>query len=122
MRPFGISTLITGFDPPAIPCLYQTEPSGASSAWKATAIGRNSKTVSEFLQKHYAEGDREAMVKLVVQALMESVEPSAKMIEVAVITAKEGLRVMSDDEVDAVIKGLEDEKAAADAAKKGTSS
>lgn len=35
VRPFGISTLIVGFDPnDTIPRLYQTEPSGIFSAWK----------------------------------------------------------------------------------------
>jgi hypothetical protein len=39
VRPFGISTLIVGFDPnDTIPRLYQTEPSGIFSAWKVCHI------------------------------------------------------------------------------------
>lgn len=52
-RPFGLSTLIVGFDELGKPCLYQTDPSGTYSSWRANAIGRNGKTVREYLEKHY---------------------------------------------------------------------
>ena len=55
VRPFGISTFIVGFENKE-PKLYQTEPSGAYALWKANAIGRNSKTLREFLEKNYKEG------------------------------------------------------------------
>lgn len=119
VRPFGISTLIVGFDPLGVPLLYQTDPSGICTAWKANAIGRNSKTVREFLEKHYAETSGHDTIKLVVKALMETVEAGSKSLEVAVMERGTGLRFLSDDEVDAVVKELEEEKAAAEAAKRG---
>ena len=39
MRPFGISTLVCGYDRHGLH-LYQTDPSGTFYAWKANAIGK----------------------------------------------------------------------------------
>jgi len=119
VRPFGISTLIVGFDPLGVPLLYQTDPSGICTAWKANAIGRNSKTVREFLEKHYVETSGRDTVKLTVKALMETVEAGSKSLEVAVMEKGTGLRILTDAEVDAMVKEIEDEKAAAEAAKRG---
>ncbi|KAG2327668.1 hypothetical protein Bca52824_010396 [Brassica carinata] len=56
VRPFGLSTLIVGFDPyTRIPAPYQTDPSGMFSAWKANATGRNSNSIREFLEKNYKD-------------------------------------------------------------------
>ncbi|KAI6043057.1 nucleophile aminohydrolase [Pisolithus marmoratus] len=87
VRPFGISTLIIGFDPhDTRPRLYQTEPSGIYSAWKANAIGRSSKTVREFLEKNYKEDmTREESIKLTVKSLLEVVQTGAKNIEISVM-------------------------------------
>merc|ERR1719316_765773 len=53
VRPFGISTLIVGYGEDGAPKLYNTDPSGTFYNWKATCIGRNSKTVQDFLEKNW---------------------------------------------------------------------
>lgn len=113
VRPFGISTLIAGFDSQGRPALYQTDPSGTYSAWKANAIGRNSKTVREFLEKQYKPTAGDETVKLALRALMETVEAGSKQIEIAVVTKEGGLTFLEDARVDALIAEVEEEKAAA---------
>lgn len=72
VRPFGLSTLIVGFDPySGKPSLYQTDPSGTFSAWKANATGRNSNSIREFLEKNYKETSGQETVKLAIRALLE---------------------------------------------------
>jgi 20S proteasome alpha/beta subunit len=66
--------------------LYQTEPSGIYSAWKANAIGRSSKTVREFLEKNHKDDlNREESVKLTIKSLLEVVQTGAKNIEISVM-------------------------------------
>ena len=72
VRPFGISTLIVGFDPYTHrPALFQTDPAGTYTEWKANATGRNSKSVREFLEKNYEETSAQGTIKLAVKALLE---------------------------------------------------
>merc|ERR1711874_938822 len=107
MRPFGISTLIVGFDASGEASLYQTDPSGTYSAWKA--IGKNSKTVREFLEKNYTEGDRDSCVKLTAKALMEVVESGSKNIEIAVIT-RDDVSILTEEEIEQLVSQIEEEK------------
>jgi len=118
VRPFGISTLIMGFDQSGEPKLYQTEPSGNHAAWKAVATGQNQKTVKEFLEKNYNEETMQDGVKLACRALLEVVEAGGTNIEIAVLRRGQELQFMSDDEVEAMCTTIEAEKAAAEAAKK----
>jgi len=113
VRPFGISTLIVGLDPAGHPALYQTDPSGTYSAWKANAIGRNSKTVREFLEKNWKETNGRDTLKLAVRALTEVVEGSSSNIELAVVEGDKGPRFLTDEEVDALVAEVEADKAAA---------
>ncbi|KAA8499593.1 Proteasome subunit alpha type-7 [Porphyridium purpureum] len=130
VRPFGISSLIVGFDTDGSPRLFQTDPSGTYSEWKANAIGRNSKTVTEFLEKKYdefigqANGTEDAAlsesetVKFAIRALLEVVESSAKNIEIAVMTKEAGLRLLEESEVDSYVTSVEEEKKSLEEAKR----
>lgn len=126
VRPFGISTLVIGFDPnDSTPRLYQTEPSGIYSAWKANAIGRSSKTVREFLERNYKEDmGREDTIRLTVKSLLEVVQTGAKNIEIAIMTAGKDMEMMPDEEIESYVKGIEQEKQEEAARKKnrGTTS
>ncbi|CAL9125678.1 unnamed protein product [Musa textilis] len=122
VRPFGLSTLIVGFDPySGVPSLYQTDPSGTFSAWKANATGRNSNSMREFLEKNYKETSGQETVKLAIRTLLEVVESGGKNIEIAVATKEHGLRQLDEAEIDAIVAEIESEKAAAEAAKKAPS-
>merc|ERR1711934_480048 len=101
-RPFGISCLITGFDDDKTPRLYQTDPSGTYHEWKANAIGRNSKTVREFLEKSYAPdkvAPEAATVKLAIKALLEVVQSGGQ-----------NMGMMALPEIEKVVAEVEKEK------------
>jgi len=118
VRPFGISTLIIGFDTDGTPRLFQTDPSGTYSAWKANATGRSGKTVREFLEKTYTDeiaSSSSETTKLAIRALMEVVESGSKNIEVAVLTRDKDLRFLSENEIDTFVKQIEAEKVVEDA-------
>ena len=55
-----------------------TEPVDARLPLQANAMGRNSKATREYLEKNYELLEGRAAVKLVVKALMETVEVSGK--------------------------------------------
>lgn len=115
VRPFGVSTLIAGFDPrDKTPKLYQTEPSGVYSAWSAQAIGRNSKTVREFLEKNYARdappATEQECVKLTVKALLEVVQTGAKNIEITVVRPASQIANLSSDDIGKYVDEIEQEK------------
>ena len=129
-RPFGISCLITGFDYDGTPRLYQTDPSGTYHEWKANAIGRNAKTVREFLEKNYvadkvaAEADtvklaikvRRVSTRTVrslnvwIQALLEVVQSGGKNLEICVMTGGQKSRMLELPEIEKIVAEVEKEK------------
>jgi 20S proteasome subunit alpha 4 len=102
VRPFGIATLVAGVnddDNGMKPYLYQTDPAGTHSRWKAQVIGgRNSKSLREFLEKQYQDLKEDDLtedkcVRLAIQALSEVVDSGAKTMQVCVVR-QGGTKVM----------------------------
>ena len=114
VRPFGIATLIAGFNNnDTVPKLFQTEPSGVYNAWKANAIGRSSKTVREFLEKNYEdELTDEATIKLTIKSLLEVVQTGAKNIEISVLRAGNKIETLDADQIKKYVDAIEEEKEA----------
>jgi len=103
------------------PKLYQTDPSGIYSLWKANAIGRSSKTVREFLEKNYKEDmSKEEAIKLAIKSLLEVVQTGAKNIEIAYMDASAQVKYLELADVEAIVAEIEKEKEAEAEKKKKT--
>jgi 20S proteasome subunit alpha 4 len=105
MRPYGVSTLICGFDNlTKLPHIYETLPGGTYAEWKARTIGRHDQTVMEYLEKNYKEDmTADEAAKLAVGALLEVVENGTKNLEVATMEIGGTMQIMKEDELISLI-------------------
>ena len=88
-----------------------SEPSGALSAWKAAAIGKNSDKVVELLEASFTdEIEEENALTLVVDCMLQYVEAGSKNIEVAMMRINEPMNVVEDERIDRIISILEEKK------------
>lgn len=118
VRPFGVSSMIAGFDSDKKPELYLTDPAGTYSAWKANAIGgRNEKAVNEFLEKNWTDSlSEDESIRLTIKALLEVVDSGSKNMEVAVSRFGAPVRLLTEEQLQAVITDIESEEEAKKAA------
>lgn len=102
IRPFGISLLLAGVD--TEPRLFEAEPSGALSGYKAAAVGAGKKEVEEFFEKEYKPGlTIDEGIALALRALRKTTEQKLKPenADIAYITTKERkFEMMKDNEVE----------------------
>ena len=107
----GKAALLAGLER-GEPYLYQTDPAGIHSRWRAQVIGgRNAKSLREFLEKQYSEDmTEEACVRLAVQALLEVVDSGAKTIEMCVLRTGGIKEMLTEEKIDAVVKEIEAEQ------------
>jgi proteasome alpha subunit len=107
-RPFGVALLVAGIDRHGAR-LFQTDPSGVYIGYFATAIGAESGTITEYLEKNYKyDLNMDECIELAVKALASAVEiTDASNIEVAYATVDEKkMRKMRLEEVAALVAKL----------------
>jgi len=127
-RPFGVSLLYMGWDPRLGFQLYQSDPSGNYSGWKATCIGNNSSAAISMLKQEYNEDGitlNEAL-KLAVKVLSKTLDVqklTSEKVEIATLTRKGNtthLNILQSDAVDELLKLHEAELKAEEEEKKKT--
>lgn len=125
-RPFGVSILYMGWDKHYGFQLYQSDPSGNYSGWKATCIGNNSAAAVSILKQEYKEGetDLKSALALAIKVLSKTLDMTkltADKLEMATLTRtnnKTKIRILPIKDVEVLIKQYEEEEAKNEAAKK----
>jgi len=100
IRPFGVSLLIGGYD--SAPRLFEAEPSGAMTAYKADSIGASKKEVDEILERRYKDTmNVHDAVKLAVEALKRTQDEklTAENIEISYIDVSKKHKILSEKEI-----------------------
>jgi 20S proteasome subunit alpha 4 len=117
-RPYGVSTIVGGFNEDGQPQLWQTDPSGMSASWKAAVIGRNSKTVLDYMEKEWKDGmSRDQCIQFAIKSLLEVVESGARNIELVIMQHRR-TQYLTDDELAGFVATVEKEREAEAARRK----
>ena len=111
LRPFGISFLYAGYDDLHGYQLYQSDPSGNYSGWKATAIGGNTQAAQSVLKSEYKDDiTLDKAIGLALRVLAKSVDSvalSSKKVDIAVMTKVRNapiFDILGQERVDELIK------------------
>jgi proteasome alpha subunit len=108
IRPFGVSLLIAGVDTMG-PKLFEAEPSGAMTAYKADSIGANKKEVDDILEKNYKDTlTVEEAIKIALESIRTTQEEKlqSENVEISYIPSKtKKALTLSDKEVAKYLKG-----------------
>ena len=107
-RPFGTSLLMAGIDDLGVH-LFETDPSGALVAYKATCIGSGRPVVMDMLEKDFKDKmSYDSALKLGLKALGAAIEgtPAADSAEVGIVEKDKKFRRLSEEEISKVIAKL----------------
>lgn len=101
VRPFGTALLVAGYDDTGIH-LFETEPSGSLTSFKATSTGGNKGPVMELLEQKYTPNiDLDGAILLAIEAIRQSLEDTSTLaqVEVCVVQREKGFRRLTSEEI-----------------------
>jgi len=101
VRPFGTALLVGGYDDSGVH-LFETEPSGSLTSFRAASTGGNKGPVMElFEQKYRANLDRDSAILLALEGLRAGLEENGTLAQVEVCTVQvgEGMNRLGPDEI-----------------------
>jgi 20S proteasome subunit alpha 3 len=129
LRPFGVAFLFAGYDEHHGFQLYQSDPSGNYSGWKATVIGANNQAGKSLLKTEYRTGEEEGesipdineALKLAVKVLNRTMDgttvaAAAEKMELYTMTLEDDKckhHILNKEEAQVVIDAVEAEAAPA---------
>ena len=108
VRPFGTALLVGGYDDGGIH-LFETEPSGSLTSFKAASTGGNKGPVMDLFEQKYRPGmDRDAAILLALEGLRAGLEEGGNLSQVEVCSTQvgEGMTRFSADEVQKYVQRL----------------
>jgi 20S proteasome alpha/beta subunit len=81
------------------------------SAWKGTAIGKNSDKVNELLEASFEDNmSYNKALTLVVDCMLQYVEAGSKNMEISILRVDAHLEIVRDSDIDSVISEIEEKK------------
>ncbi|MGP8078559.1 MAG: archaeal proteasome endopeptidase complex subunit alpha [Thermoplasmata archaeon] len=108
VRPFGTALLVGGYDESGIH-LFETEPSGSLTSFKAASTGGNKGPVMELFEQKYKPGlDRDGATLLALEALRAGLEEPGNLAQVEVCTVERdrGMTRLASDEIQKYVARL----------------
>ncbi len=108
VRPFGTALLVGGYDDTGIH-LYETEPSGSLTSFRATSTGGNKGPVMELFEQKYRNGfSADEATMLALEGLRQSLDETSNLSQVELCTLEQGhgLRRYLPDEIQKFVQRL----------------
>ena len=108
VRPFGTALLVGGYDDSGLH-LFETEPSGSLTSFKAASTGGNKGPVMELFEQKDRPGlDRDAAILLALEGLRAGLDEGGNLSQVEICTLQqgEGMNRLGPDEVQKLAQRL----------------